>query len=97
VKLDVGALLTSIVCVVVDEQAPVVRVNVTVLVPVVDHETLCGPTVEAVAGVAPAPKFQLYNEPGGADPAKLTAAVFPIQTEAGKLNAEFGGATTFTV
>ena len=40
VKLDVGALLTSIVCVVVEEQAPVVRVSVTVLVPVVDQETL---------------------------------------------------------
>ena len=68
VKVDVGALVTVIVLVVVDEQVPLVTVSVTVLVPVVDQATDCGPAVDAVAGVAPDPKFQEYVEPAGAVP-----------------------------
>ena len=51
----------------------------------------------AVAGLAPEPKFQAYVAPGGAEPAKATKAVLPIQAEAGKVKAELGGAITFTV
>ena len=36
-----------------------VVVTDTVLAPVLPYTTLCGPCAEAVAGVAPAPKFQL--------------------------------------
>jgi hypothetical protein len=38
------------------------------LFPAVDQETVCGPAVLAVEGVAPAPKFQMYVAPAGAVP-----------------------------
>ena len=37
-----------------------VTFKVTDFVPAVLHDTVCGPTVVAVAGVAPAPKFHAY-------------------------------------
>jgi hypothetical protein len=37
-------------------QEPLVTVKVTVLLPALDHVTLCGPAVLAVAGLAPVPK-----------------------------------------
>jgi hypothetical protein len=83
--------------VVVDEQAPDVTVRVTVLIPVVLHETLWGPPVAAVAELAPDPKFHAYVDPGGAEPANTAAAVLPMQTLAGSVKFELGGATTFTV
>ena len=38
-----------------------VTVNEIVFDPVVEYETVCGPTVFAVAGVAPDPKFHAYE------------------------------------
>jgi hypothetical protein len=39
VNVDVGALITLIVCVVVEEQAPFVTVKLTVFVPELDQDT----------------------------------------------------------
>lgn len=44
----------------VDELHPAaLTVSATVDEPAVPHVTECGPTVEAVAGLAPVPKFQV--------------------------------------
>jgi hypothetical protein len=53
----VGAAFTVIVLVVVELQVPDVIVSEMVLLPAEDQLTVCGPAVEAVAGLAPAPKF----------------------------------------
>ena len=58
VKDAVGAAFTVTVLVVVELQVPEVMVSDTDLLPAVDQLTVCGPAVEAVAGLAPAPKFQ---------------------------------------
>ena len=68
VKIAVGAELIVIVLEVVELQVPEVIINETVLLPLVDHATECGPAPAAVAGVAPAPKFQAYVDPAGAVP-----------------------------
>jgi hypothetical protein len=53
----VGAAFTVKVLVVVELQVPDVMVSEMVLLPAEDQLTVCGPAVEAVAGLAPAPKF----------------------------------------
>jgi hypothetical protein len=53
----VGAAFTVKVLVVVELQVPDVIVSEMVLLPAEDQLTVCGPAVEAVAGLAPAPKF----------------------------------------
>jgi len=58
VNVAVGAALIVIVFDVVELQVPDVTVKEMVLLPFDDHATECGPVVAAVAGVAPAPKFQ---------------------------------------
>ena len=58
-KLATGAAFTVMFCVVVELQVPEVTVSEIVLAPADDQLTVCGPAVEAVAGVAPTPKFQL--------------------------------------
>jgi hypothetical protein len=96
VNVEVGALVTMIVLVVVEEQVPLLTVSVTVLVPVVDQATDCGPAVEAVAGVASNPKFHEYVEPAGAVPVYVSVALDPIHIVAGIVNVDVGGATTVT-
>jgi hypothetical protein len=49
-------------------QPAVVTESETLDEPAVDQVTLCGPTVLALAGLAPAPKFHANVEPGGAFP-----------------------------
>ncbi len=63
-----GAAFTTTVEVVVLLHVPLVTVKLIVLVPAVDQETLCGPAVEALAGVAPEPKSHTYVAPAAAVP-----------------------------
>jgi hypothetical protein len=56
VNAAVGAAFTVRVFVVVELQVPEVTVNEIVLLPAVDQLTICGTAVDAVAGLAPAPK-----------------------------------------
>ena len=67
-NVDVGATFILIVLVVVELQVPLATVNDTVLEPVLDQETECGPNPVADVGLAFAPKFHVYVEPAGAEP-----------------------------
>ena len=67
-NVDVGAEFIFIVLVDEELQVPLATVNETVLDPVVDQETECGPKPVALAGLAFAPKFHVYVEPTGAEP-----------------------------
>jgi hypothetical protein len=68
-KAAVGNAFTVATCVVTgEEQPPEATISVMFLFPGVDQETVCGPAVLAVDGVAPAPKFQIYVAPAGAVP-----------------------------
>ena len=67
-NVDVGAILILIVLVVVELHEPFETVNETVLEPVLDQETECGPKPVADAGLAFVPKFHVYVEPDGAEP-----------------------------
>jgi hypothetical protein len=58
-NVDVGATFILIVLVVVELQVPLATVNDTVLDPVLDQETECGPNPVAEAGLAFAPKFHV--------------------------------------
>ena len=58
-NVDVGAAFILIVLVDVELQVPFATVNETVLDPVLDHETECGPKPVAEAGLAFAPKLQV--------------------------------------
>jgi len=65
-----------------------------VFAPAAGHETLCGPTVLAVAGVAPAPKFQVYEAPAIAVPVKVRVAGVPTPIGEDAVNATTGAAFT---
>ena len=56
--LAVGVAFTVIALLVVELHPAALTVKATVDVPAVFQVTECGPTVEAVAGLAPVPKFQ---------------------------------------
>ena len=66
--MDVGATFILIELVDVELHEPLETVNETVLEPVLDQETECGPKPVAFAGLAFVPKFQVYVEPAGAEP-----------------------------
>jgi hypothetical protein len=58
-KFAVGMAVTFTVWLVTgDVQPPAEVVRVIVFEPAVDQLTVCGPAIVAVAGLAPAPKFQ---------------------------------------
>ena len=67
-NVDVGAVFILIELVVVELHEPFETVNETVLEPVLDQETECGPNPIADVGLAFAPKFHVYVEPAGAEP-----------------------------
>jgi len=67
-NVEVGVALTIIELFVVELHVPLETVNETVLEPKLDQETECGPKPVAEAGLAFVPKFQVYEEPAGAEP-----------------------------
>jgi hypothetical protein len=67
-KAAVGLAVTGTTLLVVELQPAALTVSATVDEPAVPQFTECGPTVDAVAGLAPAPKSQAYVAPAVALP-----------------------------
>lgn len=98
VKLELGIGFTTTLCEALALHPVVVTVRLMVFVPLDAQVTVCGPAVDAVAGLAPVPKFHEYVEPAAAVPLNVTVALLPAHTGDGfTVKLAVGAAFTVTV